>query len=383
MMKSDVIQKNVKKNNYNLTEIYKNLYEESPGLYRTINTDGIIISCNKSYAKNLGYSKKEIIGKSIFNHTAEKSLPFMNECFEIWKNSGTVSDIEIFLKRKDGSTFPVLLNAINLYDQNGKLIGSNTVLRDMSKFYEKLKLKDDLIVKQVDELKKLDLLKDEFIGMISHELKTPLVPIQGYLDIILAGKYGSINETIRSKLEIAQSNVSMLLRMISDLLDAEKMELDKLTFHKEIHNLYEIVNESISSMLPTIERKNMSIIPDLQGNIACFCDKMRIHQVITNLVSNAIKFSEDGDKIHIKLSKNGPYAKIVIKDQGVGINHKKLDTIFVKFYQIDNSVTRQGGGTGLGLAICKGIIEKHHGKIWAESEGQGNGVEIHILLPLQ
>jgi len=383
MVKSKETEINLEaKTNHNLSEIYKNLYEESPGLYRTVNTDGTIISCNKAYAKNLGYSKKEIIGKNIFDHTAEKSLPIMNKCFEIWKNKGTVSDMEIFLKRKDGSTFPVLINAINLYDENGKLLGSNTIMRDMSTFYEKLKLKDDIIKKQLDKLKKIDLQKNEFIGMISHELKTPLVPIKGYLDLILAGNYGNIDKSIRDKL-VVQSSTSLLLSMITDLLDVQKMELHKLTFNKEIHNLYEIINESISYMLPALEKKNLLIIPDLQGNIACFCDKKRIHQVLTNTIANAIKFSEDGDKIDVKLSKNGPYAKIVINDHGVGINPKKLDKIFVKFYQIDKDHTRQSGGTGLGLAICKGIIENHNGKIWAESEGIGKGTEIHILLPLE
>lgn len=307
----------------------------------------------------------------------------MNECFEIWKNKGIVSDVEIFLQRKDGSTFPVLLNAINLYDKNGKLIGSNTVLRDMSKFYEVLNSKDNIITEQLKKLQKQDLQKDEFFSMMSHELKTPLVPIKGYLELILAGKYGEINETIKSKLEIVQSNSSVLLTMITDLLDAQKMELDQLSFNKEIHNLHEIVNEVIRNLHPNLEKKNLLVIPDLQGNIACLCDKMRINQVLTNIITNAIKYSENDDKLDIKLMKNGSYAKIVIKDHGIGIHRNRLDKIFVKFYQVDNTITRQSGGSGLGLAICKGIIENHNGKIWAESEGQGKGTEVHILLPLE
>ena len=368
---------------YNLAEIYKNLYEESPGLYRTINMDGIIVACNNSYAKNLEYSKKEIIGKSIFDHTAEKSLSAMNESFETWKNKGKVSDREIYLKRKDGSTFPVLLNATNLYDKNGNLIGSNTVLRDMSKFYTKLKSKDDIIMKQLKELKKLDLQKNEFVSMIAHELKTPLVPIKGYLDLILSEKFGSLNENIRSRLDVIQSSTSMLIRMTTDLLDVQKMELGKLKFNKEVHNLHEIVNESISNILPDLQKRSIAIIPDMQGNITCLCDRMRILQVLANLIHNAMKFSEDGEKIHIKLNKSDSYAKIVIKDNGIGIESKKLDNVFSKFFQIDSSFTREHSGTGLGLAICKGIIENHNGKIWAESEGRGNGAEIHILLPLE
>jgi PAS domain S-box-containing protein len=369
--------------NPHLAEIYKNLYEQSPGLYRTVDEDGIIIACNNAYAKNLGYSKKEIIGSTVFVHTAEKSLSTMNECFETWKNKGTVSDVELFLQRKDGSIFPVLLNAMNMYDKNGKLIGSNTVLRDMTKFYEAIQLKDNIITKQLETLQEIDLQKDEFFSMISHELKTPLVPINGYLDLIVAEKYGAINENIKSKLEIIRSNSSILLNMISDLLDAQKMELGKLKFDKEMHNLHEIANETISNLHPALERKGISIIPDLQVNVSCYCDKMRISQVLTNTITNAMKYSENGDKIHITLSKNGSYAKIVIKDHGIGIDSKKLDKIFVKFYQVDNTFTRETGGTGLGLAICRGIVENHNGKIWAESDGRGKGAEIHVLLPLE
>jgi len=115
---------------------YRNLYEDSPVMQRTVNTDGIILECNQKYAKNFGSSKNEVIGKSIFDHVAEQSITEMRNTFESWKETGRAENREIWFKRKDGSTFPALLSANNMYDERGKLIGSNTAIRDISDIYE-------------------------------------------------------------------------------------------------------------------------------------------------------------------------------------------------------------------------------------------------------
>ena len=115
---------------------YVDLYEQSPDLYRTINADGIIIDCNNAYAKRFGYSKKEIINKTIFDHSSENSFMDIRNSFEIWKKTGCVKNKEIKLKCKNGTIFPGLLSATNLYDIHGKLIGSNTVIKDITEIYE-------------------------------------------------------------------------------------------------------------------------------------------------------------------------------------------------------------------------------------------------------
>ena len=140
---------------------YRSLYENSPDLYRTIDTEGVILDCNKSYADALGYSKEEIIGITIFNHVADISLVALRNSFETWKETGHVSSREVWMRRKDGTTFPASLSATNLYDEDGKLIGSNTTIRDITEVYESRKKLEDnerRIKAQFEELKKLDLL---------------------------------------------------------------------------------------------------------------------------------------------------------------------------------------------------------------------------------
>ena len=372
-----------------ITESYKyrDFYDNSPDLFRTIDVDGIILDCNKSYAESLGYSKQEIIGKSIFEHVADVSLDALHRSFETWKKTGHVSSREIWMKRNDGTTFLALLSATSLYSKDGKLIGSNTAIKDISEIYEarkKLEESEMRIKEQLAELKKLDLLKDEFLAMITHELKTPLVPIKGYVDMLLSEHLGTLTGAQRQKLEIVKNSTQCLLKLVYDLLDVQKIELGKLKLTKEVHDISKIIRDAIEKMRIDANHYSITITADLCCSLYCLCDNMRIEQVLTNLLTNALKFSPKGiGKIHVELSiEDDNHAKIIIKDNGVGIQKDKLDKIFMKFYQVDTSNTREVGGTGLGLAICKGIIENHGGKIWAQSEGYGRGAEIHILLPL-
>ena len=242
----------------------------------------------------------------------------------------------------------------------------------------------DLERKLYEQLRAADVVKEEFLAMVTHELKTPLVPIIGYVDILLSQKWGKINEIQKEKLEIIKSSAQFLLKMISDLLDAQKIELGQLVLVKNPHYLSQIIKNVLARMQPDLESHRIMVITDFQENISCLCDNTRIEQVLINLISNAMDFCPKKDgKINIKLQlEDNTRARISVIDNGIGIPKSKLDKIFVKFYQIDTSSTREHGGTGLGLVVCKGIIENHGGKIWAESEETNKGTQIHILLPV-
>ncbi|HYL65967.1 MAG TPA: PAS domain-containing sensor histidine kinase [Nitrosopumilaceae archaeon] len=365
---------------------YRNLYEKTPALLRSINVDGIITDCNDAYAKNLGYSKKEILGMSIFDHTAEKSIKDMKQDMSQWRKTDMISQMEIWLKRKNGIIFPTLLSGTSLYDENGKTIGRTVSLTDLTQIYlakEKIEQREAQIREQLKNLKKLTKVKDEFLTMITHELKTPLVPINSYVDILLSGVLGPLNEAQKNRLEIMKSSSKSLLKLISDILDAQKIELGQLTLKKESYDIAGIINDAVNKMKPIVERNGISITTELHKGISCQCDKIRIEQVLSNLITNSLDFcSKEIGNIHIKLHSQDNSVKIIVKDNGIGIVKSSLDKIFVKFYQADTTTIREHGGTGIGLSVCKGIIEGHGGKIWAESEGRGKGTEIHILLPL-
>jgi PAS domain S-box-containing protein len=369
-----------------LEQRYRNLYDGSPILFRTIDLNGMIIDCNVLYADSLGYSKNEIIGKSILDHVAKQSIDTLTQSFKQWKKTGSVKSNEIWLQRKDGTTFPTLLSATNLYDGKGKLIGSNTALRDITEIHEaqtKIKAHESKMKEQLTQLKKLHTLKDDFLTMITHELKTPLVPIMSYVDIILSETFGKLNEEQKKRLEIIRSSTGSLLKLISDLLDTQKIELGQLVLNKDVHDLNKIIHDVVDKIKLHVDKNNIALTMDLEKQVLVLCDNSRIDQVMSNLILNSLDFCpKQNGKIDLKLYSEKNNAHVIVKDNGIGIIQENIDKIFVKFYQVDASTTREHGGTGMGLAVCKGLVEGHGGKIWAQSEGGGKGAEIHILLPL-
>lgn len=280
-------------------------------------------------------------------------------------------------------------------DEIGDLSGSfNQMSRSLSEARERIEQHNNTIAKQIEELQSADRekilmqnverSKSEFLAMVTHELKTPLVPIQSYVDLLLHEQFGKINDEQRKKLEAIRKSSESLLRLILDLVDVQKMDLGLLHMTKEREKLSAIIEEAVSNMRAGLDRSHISIISDLQNPVFCLCDKLRIEQVLANVISNAIAFGpKENGKIQITLKAEGNHARIIVKDNGTGILKDNLDKIFVKFYQVDTSSTRQHGGMGLGLSICKGIVESHGGKIWAESEGLGRGTEIHIMIPME
>jgi signal transduction histidine kinase len=149
-----------------------------------------------------------------------------------------------------------------------------------------------------------------------------------------------------------------------------------------VYNLSEIISSTISSLKPLTDKNKIEITTYLKPDIACICDHTRISQVMTNLILNAINFCpKEKGSITIKLDKEEKFYSIVVKDNRAGISEDKLDKIFVKFYQVDTSNTRDHKGTGLGLSVCKGIIDGHGEKIWAKSEGMGKGTSIYYCPP--
>ena len=364
---------------------FRSLYDTSPEMLRTINSDGIITDCNNFYATKLGYSKNELIGMSIFDHTAEKSLVQIKEIFDSWKKGTDIINREVWMKKKDGTAFPCLLSATTFYQEN-RAIGSNTVIKDITELYQarqRIEENEVHIREQYEELRKIEKSKEEFVAMMTHELKTPLVPILGYVDVLLTGTFGNLTEQQKSRLSIVRSNAKYLTDLISDLLDVQKIELGQLKLNLEHNNLSELVSQAVESMKPDIEQRDITISTQIQPDLYCTCDKLRITQVINNLVRNALDFCpKENGKMFVKAYTDGANFKIIIKDNGIGVQKNKLEKIFVKFYQVDTSTTREHGGSGLGLAVCKGIIETHRGRIWAESEGKDMGTEIHISLPV-
>ena len=234
---------------------------------------------------------------------------------------------------------------------------------------------------EIVELKQTETRKDEFSSMIAHELKTPLVPIKSYLDMIISGKIGQLTPQQIEKLEIVRSSAESLNKLIDDLSDVQKLDTGNMKMHGEINSLSDIINETVIKLEPDFNKKGIKTNLQLHS-VGCFCDKSRISQVILNLLTNSIDFTPSSDgEITISLSKEGNFAKLFVEDNGSGIPEDKLEHIFQKYYQVDSSLRREYGGTGLGLSITKGIVDMHGGTITVESN-VGEFTRFTIMLPL-
>ncbi|MDH5664984.1 MAG: sensor histidine kinase [Nitrosopumilus sp.] len=221
------------------------------------------------------------------------------------------------------------------------------------------------MIKQVNEIGQM---KEEFSSMVTHELKTPLTPILGWCQTLKNPKImGELSEKQRNAIEKIQTNAKRLQQLIGDILDAEKLDMQKMKFDFQEINVTDFMNYLHKNLQRLMDAKEIKYINDTEPNLKLITDKNRLEQVLTNLVLNAVDFVPNKGLINIGAQDKGDSVLFFVKDNGVGIDKDKISNLFSKFYQVETSMTRSHGGTGLGLAICKGIIDGFHGKIWVES----------------
>ena len=236
-------------------------------------------------------------------------------------------------------------------------------------------------IRDVTELARVDQMKTEFVSTVSHELRTPLTSIKGYVDLVVDGEAGEINETQRGFLSIVQSNTDRLVGLINDLLDISRIEAGGLQLNITTLPLDPVIREVAASLRNQIEEKKLSLELALpQEPLQVRGDRARIIQVLTNLLSNAYKFTPEGGKISVSAKVTDSQVQVDVADTGTGISAQDQKRLFTKFYRVDSSTTREVGGSGLGLTIAKSIVEMHGGKIWVESK-PGKGSTFNFTLP--
>ena len=237
------------------------------------------------------------------------------------------------------------------------------------------------------KLKELDKLKDDFVSSVSHELRSPLAAISGYVELLTSRPLEDINPEKRQKaFTIIQESTSRLTHFINDILDLAKIKAGRVELRKMPFNLKKAADEIISLFTPVFEKRGLVPYVDVAPDIpVIFIDEDKIRQVMTNLVSNALKFTPTGGKVSIIGRLQGGDVLVTVADTGVGIPKESLQDVFDRFKQVGGQNGKTAGvpkGTGLGLAIAKGIVEAHGGKIWVESE-LNKGSEFKFTLPRQ
>lgn len=307
----------------------------------TISDDGLIVSFNLQTEKMFGYPETELRNKNI-----NDLIPGVTDRVSEIVNTLPVEFLSV---DKNGDHFPAELTVSGM-QMNGKNIYV-------------------LIVRDITERKKIEQLKNEFVSVVSHELRTPLTSIRGSLGLVLGGVVGSFSDKAKNLLDIANNNCERLLHLINDILDIEKIESGKMNFHFDRVDISKIVNESISANQMYGEKFGVRIaLVESVSDIFVNVDPDRMLQVMANLVSNAVKFSKQGDSVDVAIRVLNNKVRVSVIDHGPGIPVDFQSMVFQKFSQADTTTTRGKGGTGLGLNITKSIIEKFGGTIDFVSE---------------
>lgn len=222
--------------------------------------------------------------------------------------------------------------------------------------------------------------RTEFVDMLSHELRSPLNSISGFISLILGGKAGQISGEQKRFLEIAKEQSSRMTKIINDLLDISRIESRKVEIKEHPVVLEDVIQDVAEEMKPQLEIKNIGLIVQIEKDLpSALADTELVRQVLTNLLSNAVKFTEERGKITVEAKRKKGKVEISVSDTGIGIRAEDLHKIFGKFYRAAG-VSPKEKGTGLGLALCKESVEAMGGKIFVESEGLGKGSKFSFVL---
>jgi hypothetical protein len=278
--------------------------------------------------------------------------------------------------RKDGTVFQAEIVLTALRDSSGKLRGYSKVTRDITDQIRSREFEAEKIAAE-----KASKAKDDFLAALSHELRTPLTPALAAANY-LAGNASRVPPEFVEDLEIIRRNVRLQARLIDDLLDLTRITRGKLQLHLEPVDANAVVRDAIEIANSAILSKKLKISTELDAEKHHInADSIRLQQIFWNLINNAVKFTSPGGQIAVRTyNDNAGHFRFEITDNGIGIERERLNSIFTPFEQADPSVSRQFGGLGLGLAISKHLVDLHHGRIEAESQGRSFGATFKITL---
>ncbi len=324
--------------------------------------DSCIVLSNPAASRMLKAPETSLLG----NYLNECNLPSelsktMGESLQAKDMSYTSVSQELSV----GESGEIFLRAHTAPVRNdmGEIMGSVTVLQDIS------------------HLKELDKMKSEFIAMVTHELRAPIAAVEQQLTVILNKMAGELTEKQEQLLSRAKQRTNGLLDLIKDLLDLSKIEAGKMIQYKEPLLLQEVIQRVVDLMRVEAENKKIDLDFSTPSNVSLInADRNSMEGIFTNLISNAIKYTPAGGKVRVNLGEEGGFVKATISDTGIGIKKENLPRIFDKFYRVKTAETRQIVGTGLGLSIVKSIVDAHLGSISVESE-EGGGTTFTVFFP--
>jgi len=325
-----------------------------------LNQDEEVVLFNPQFPRLLELDKELVIGRSLREVLPE---PYQELIADIFKQRDSLQALQQEFVIHPPAKLVVMANTTTIRDDQNRLIGYVSVLRDIS------------------ELKQLELLKSQFVNMAAHELKAPLTAIQGYLEMVVDKTLGDEPETYDNYLRRSLERSKTLITLINDLLNISRIQAGKVRREIERLDLSQQARSSADFFANEIEKRELTLETEFAEGLIIEADQEEIQRLLTNLISNAIKYNRPQGSISLSTSRDKGYARLVVRDTGIGMKPEEKERLFEEFFRAKNPHTRSITGTGLGLTLVKKIVDGYAGRIEAESEYE-KGTTFTIYLPL-
>jgi len=358
-------------------EHYRQIYQNSPIPYHSLDINAQILDINPAWEKVMRYSRNEVIGKNFSLFVSENHQEKFSKSFTTFKDKGDADGVELELITKDKRKIWANFYGKAEYTYNRQFYKSHCMFNDITL----QKKSEQTLIDSEHRLRELNATKDKFFSIIAHDLKNPFNDLMGFTQLLAL----NIDKYDKSKIEqfvkIIHQSSRLAYNLLENLLDWSRAQTGTLKFNPEKININKLIEENIELLESTARNKNIKIYSELSNDLNVIADKNMVRTIIRNLVSNAIKYTNQGGIIKIQNYIGKDYCELSIVDNGIGISPEYID----KLFKIDESFstigTEREKGTGLGLILCKEFVEKNGGELWVKSQ-PNKGSTFTFTLPL-
>jgi two-component system phosphate regulon sensor histidine kinase PhoR len=352
-----------------MRDLFERVIESMSEALFLLDSSGRIARVNRAAARLIGVDREELIGKPFADACGTTDVPTTPKDLLERASSGTLTHYETTLRSATGQAVPVSLSCVLARDRRGKITGVLINARDITEIFQAQQAERELMR-----------LKEEFVASISHELRTPLASIKGFAELLRKGK--AVDQAVQQEfLTRMIHEVDRLMALVNDLLDMSRMESGRLELTLGDVDLAEVIGETFTTLGTLADQKGISLESALSEKpLIVRADRLRLEQVLINLVGNAIKFTDGPKPVRVTAEAGDDTVTVKVIDQGPGIPEEEIPRLFDKFYQVTSSAKRAAKGTGLGLYICRLIVEAHGGHIGVTTE-LGKGSTFYFTVP--
>lgn len=366
-------------------ERYRQLLEDANDVIYTHDVAGRFLSINSAVRRTYGYEPEELVGQPIAKLVDPAYLP--TAAANLRKKASGEAErtppYELLTRAKDGHAVWVEVSTRALV-QGGQVVGIQGIARDVTDRHRREEAEARIREhehREVERLEEMEHYKSEFLRMAAHELGTPLTPLRIQVRMLREWTKGGPDRKAAHAVDVLDRNLDRLHRLVNDLLEAARLQCGRLTIEPAPVDMVRLVREVVDTYQPAAREAGLELEAELPPCIELEADPARVAQVVTNLVSNSVKYTPRGGRIAVRCSTIDDAVRVTVADSGIGFTPAQASVLFQPFTQVHDIMQANLPGTGLGLYISKGIIEQHGGAIGCESPGPGCGADFWFTLP--